>query len=74
MNDLMLATYVKTDIALRSMRDRLTRRPETGADALEYIGMVVLAALIIAGVFGVVATLDPKGTFETAAKEILNKK
>ena len=50
MSDLALTAYVKTTAALRQLVTDLAAKRERGADALEYIGMVVLAAIIIGGV------------------------
>ena len=73
MSNLMLASAVKAELAVSKLREALTTRRERGAEALEYIGMVVLAALIIGGIFTVATDLDLKGEFQRAAESILNR-
>ena len=51
MSDLMLATYVKTQIALR---DRLKAAAERGQNSLEYIGIAVIAGLVIVAIYGAI--------------------
>ena len=54
MSQLMLASAVKAQNALTDVMTALAARRERGADALEYVGMVVLAALIVGAIVGVV--------------------
>lgn len=48
MNDLVLATTVRTQLAISAMVDKLCE--ERGASALEYVGMLLIGAVIVAGV------------------------
>lgn len=73
MSDLALTAYVKTTAALRQLVTDLAAKRERGADALEYIGMIVLAAIIIGGVFAAAQTLDLGGVFKQNADKILGK-
>lgn len=54
MSQLMHASAVKARNALTDAMSALAARRERGADALEYVGMVVLAALIVGAIVGVV--------------------
>ncbi|MFT3875685.1 MAG: hypothetical protein QM708_04590 [Propioniciclava sp.] len=71
MSDLILASAVKAEIALNELQAKLAERRERGADILEYVGMVLLAAVIIGGVFGIAGDLDLAEKFSTAANKIL---
>ncbi len=51
MSDLMLATYVKTQIALR---DRMKAIAERGQNSLEYIGIAVIAGIVIVAIYGAI--------------------
>ncbi|MGK2310007.1 hypothetical protein [Cutibacterium sp. V947] len=48
MNDLVLATTVRTQLAMKSIADKL--RQERGASALEYVGMLLIGAVIVGAV------------------------
>lgn len=71
MNDMMVEFYVKSQDALRQIADTLESRRERGADALEYVGMIVLAALLVAGVFTAARGLDLGAIFTENANRIL---
>lgn len=73
MSNLMLASAVKAEIALNDLYADLLSRRDRGADALEYVGMVVLAALIVGAVFGVAKGLHLDQEFQKAADQILGK-
>lgn len=48
MSDMFLAQYAKVEIALTELKNRIARN-ERGADILEWVGVMVLAAVIIVG-------------------------
>lgn len=73
MNDMMVEFYVKSQDALRQIAATLESRRERGADALEYVGMVVLAALLVFGVFNAARGIDLGGIFAENANKILGK-
>lgn len=52
MNDLVLATTVRTQLAIKSMVEKL--RQERGASALEYVGMLLVGAIFVAAIVSVV--------------------
>ena len=49
----------------------LRERNETGATALEYAGMVLVAALVVGAVYTAVSGADVAGRMGTAISEIL---
>ncbi len=51
-----------------------TRQAERGASALEYVGMVILAGLIVAAVIGAVNPGNIKTTVTTTVNDILSGK
>ena len=53
MNDLVLATTVHTQLAIKSMVERL-RQNERGASALEYVGMLIIGAVFVSAIYGVI--------------------
>lgn len=57
MSNLMLEPYVKTQTCLQAIaeRQRQVLKGERGASALEYVGMILVAAMLVAAV---VAGLD----------------
>lgn len=73
MSDLALTAYAKTTAALRQLVTDLAAKRERGADALEYIGMIVLAAIIIGGVFAAAQGLNLAAVFTENAGKILGK-
>lgn len=73
MSELALATYAKTTAALRQLVTDLAAKRERGADALEYIGMIVLAAIIVGGLFAAAESLGVVDVFTSNAGKILKK-
>ena len=71
MSQLMLASAVKARNALSDVMTALAARRERGADALEYVGMVVLAALIVGAIVGVVNQDTIGKAMEQAVTQIL---
>ncbi len=71
MSQLMLASAVKARNALTDVMTALAARRERGADALEYVGMVVLAALIVGAIVGVVNQDTIGKAMEQAVTQIL---
>ena len=71
MSQLMLASAVKARNALTDVMTTLAARRERGADALEYVGMVVLAALIVGAIVGVVNQDTIGNAMEQAVTQIL---
>lgn len=71
MSQLMLASAVKAQNALTDVMTALAARRERGADALEYVGMVVLAALIVGAIVGVVNQDSITTAMQTAFDTIL---
>lgn len=71
MSQLMLASAVKAQNALTDVMTALAARRERGADALEYVGMVVLAALIVGAIVGVVNQDTIGNAMEQAVTQIL---
>lgn len=71
MNDMMVEFYVKSQEALRQIAATLESRRERGADALEYVGMVVLAAILVIGVFNAARELNLGEIFAQNANQIL---
>ena len=71
MSQLMLASAVKARNALTDVMTALAARRERGADALEYVGMVVLAALIVGAIVGVVYQDTIGNAMEQAVTQIL---
>lgn len=53
MNGLVLTTTVHTQLAIKSMVEKL-RQNERGASALEYVGMLLVGAMFVAGVVAAV--------------------
>ncbi len=70
MSNLMLASAVKGEVVLNAVRSTLDARRERGADALEYVGMVVLAALIVVGIVGAVNIDSLSNAVESAVGKI----
>ncbi|MDP9800879.1 Flp pilus assembly pilin Flp [Arcanobacterium wilhelmae] len=56
MNNALIRASVKATIAKNSLLDRLEARRESGADALEYVGMFLVAAAIVAAIITAVDT------------------
>lgn len=71
MSQLMLASAVKARNALTDVMTALAARRERGADALEYVGMVVLAALIVGAIVGVVNQDTIGNAMKQAVTQIL---
>lgn len=71
MNDMMVEFYVKSQDALRQIAATLESRRERGADALEYVGMIVLAAILVIGLFNAARGIDLGAVFTENANEIL---
>ena len=74
MSNLMLASAVKAELAVNALRSTLVARRERGADALEYVGMVVLAALIVVGIVGALNVDSLKQAVEKAVTDINSSK
>ena len=74
MSNLMLASAVKAELAVNALRSTLVARRERGADALEYDGMVVLAALIVVGIVGALNVDSLKQAVEKAVTDITSSK
>ncbi|MFV0452742.1 MAG: hypothetical protein ACK5LS_10990 [Propioniciclava sp.] len=55
MSNLTLAQYTKAELALKSRLGQLARS-ERGADALEWVGMIVVAAIIVVAITGAINT------------------
>lgn len=70
MNELVASTYVKTGMTLQNLRDRLDTHRERGADALEYVGMFIVAGLIVAAVVGAIGNIDFGGIFTKAVAKV----
>ncbi len=58
MSELLIAQYIKAQIALDELKNRLTDE-DRGADTLEWVGMMILAAVIIMALYGVVTGGGP---------------
>lgn len=71
MNELMIAGYVKSSMALDTLKDNLAARRERGADALEYVGMLVVAAIIIGFIVAAAKNADIQNATDKLIKEIL---
>jgi hypothetical protein len=54
------------------LRNWLAGNNEKGASALEYVGMVIVAAIIVGAIIEVITNADVKGALEAAIKTILN--
>ncbi|MFV0407024.1 MAG: hypothetical protein ACK5LN_09420 [Propioniciclava sp.] len=67
MSKLITTHLVRAQLRLR---DLLAAR-ERGADALEYVGMVIVAAVVVAAVVAVINTDAISGTLEPAMQDIL---
>lgn len=65
----MTKALVMTQIRLRQL---LTNR-EGGQGTLEYIGMILVAALLVVGIAGVASGVDLKSKFSDAVNTILGK-
>lgn len=74
MSNLMLASAVKAEIALNDVRNLIMKRRERGADALEYVGMVVLAASIIGALVLAVKPAEIGEAFGKAVTKIITGK
>lgn len=74
MNDFITTAAIKADLAIRDLQDTLAQRHERGADILEYVGMVLLAAVLVAGIFTIASGLDLADRFSVAANDILGPK
>lgn len=71
MNEIITTAAIKADVAIQELKANLAKRNERGADILEYVGMILLAAVLVAGLFAAASGLDLAGKFTTAANEIL---
>jgi hypothetical protein len=63
----MTKALVKTQIRLQ----QLTAKREAGQGTLEYVGMIIVAAILVTIVVTAVNTTDIAGTFKAAIDKIL---
>lgn len=70
MSELMIASYVRTRVALSAMYGRI-KQNERGADVLEWVGMLIVGALLVAAVVGAVGDANVRDTVTTKINEIL---
>ena len=57
MNDIITTAAIKADVATQELKANLAKRNERGADILEYVGMILLAAVLVAGLFAAASGL-----------------
>lgn len=63
----------KFTVAKSTLADRLQDR-ERGATALEYIGMLVVAAMLVVAIWGAINTANPGQKVTTLVNEIFSGK
>lgn len=63
----MTKALVKTQIRLQ----QLVTKGEAGQGTLEYVGMIIVAAILVAIVVGVVNGSDVTGKFQDAVNKII---
>lgn len=66
MNDMVLAATVRTQLAIQSMIGKL--RQERGASALEYVGMLLVGAVIVATVYHAISQDKIKAWIDNVTK------
>ena len=71
MSDLMLATYVNAQLTLQ---DRMKAIQERGQNSLEYVGIALIAGIVVAAIFGVVNKDAIGGAMEGAMNDIFSGK
>ncbi|NYI70859.1 hypothetical protein GGQ54_001419 [Naumannella cuiyingiana] len=68
--NLMITLYAWNASAVQSAAHRLRQRREAGQGALEYVGMVAVAALIVIAIIGMVGQFDIGGLISTAIAKV----